>query len=602
MEEAAVNLNGLVININGKNERHVVPRGDITKELITTMVEKSNPLYWVKSLHIGHAGSKIITDYSLLVNADPTKDVFVVTEKKPFLVTEDDNGLMKDLLLVNSDLSNYLSKSVCRNTDLFSKVGIPISAMKALLYVPSFKKFQTQLDIYNHFATRMIQYADNEYKNADITDSIRFQHLGMIFTPDTKIVTKERDDILGCVIKETQYNTTSYGTSYFSVTVGYTQYDGDGLYPAQGRYNIEEYEGYRKLTDLIMHVMSKEEEEKLSKRGTRFIELSKKATHLHYNGTMHYVGYWNYDRTFVDGRVMVDISAFNEQNQNYRTFRNGNSSSNYNYRDTCPWMCWPTLPAFSFTTMQWGEVNISKLSEIDFNENAFDRIVIDQEKKDIIKAIIQNPFVYKDIVEGKGMGSIFLLHGPPGVGKTSSAEAVSEVLKKPLYKFTSGQLGIIPTELHKNLSKHLSLAQRWNAIALIDEVDIYLEKRADNDITRNAMVGIFLNLLEYYQGVLFLTTNRVQCFDRAFQSRISLSLHYKDFTPDLRCQVWKKQLSYAKLDHLFDDQLGTFDLNGRQIGTYIRIAMSLAASEGEGTQVNYAHLIRVIRMNADFLN
>ena len=43
-----------------------------------------------------------------------------------------------------------------------------------------------------------------------------------------------------------------------------------------------------------------------------------------------------------------------------------------------------------------------------------------------------------------------------------------------------------------------------------------LEKRTENDVKRNAMVGIFLRLLEYHQGVLFLTTNRVKCFGTPF--------------------------------------------------------------------------------------
>jgi SpoVK/Ycf46/Vps4 family AAA+-type ATPase len=54
---------------------------------------------------------------------------------------------------------------------------------------------------------------------------------------------------------------------------------------------------------------------------------------------------------------------------------------------------------------------------------------------------------------------------------------------------------------------------------LIDEADIFLEKRSTEDIERNAVVGTFLRLLEYYDGVLFLTTNRVHNFDEAFYSR-----------------------------------------------------------------------------------
>lgn len=59
---------------------------------------------------------------------------------------------------------------------------------------------------------------------------------------------------------------------------------------------------------------------------------------------------------------------------------------------------------------------------------------------------------------------------------------------------------------------------------LLDEADVFLERRVNNDIKRNAMVGVFLRLLEYHQGILFLTTNRVSTFDDAFNSRISVKM------------------------------------------------------------------------------
>eukprot|EP01098_Paradermamoeba_levis_P012870 TRINITY_DN5731_c0_g1_i1.p1 TRINITY_DN5731_c0_g1~~TRINITY_DN5731_c0_g1_i1.p1 ORF type:complete len:265 (+),score=88.11 TRINITY_DN5731_c0_g1_i1:78-797(+) len=101
-----------------------------------------------------------------------------------------------------------------------------------------------------------------------------------------------------------------------------------------------------------------------------------------------------------------------------------------------------------------------------------------------------------------------------------------------------GELGTTPVELEEKLSIILEVANRWNAVILIDEADIFLEERSKDDIMRNAMVGIFLRLLEYHQGVLFLTTNRVKCFDRAFHSRISLLLHYRDLTAEAREKIW----------------------------------------------------------------
>ncbi|KAJ7099777.1 hypothetical protein C8R44DRAFT_642185 [Mycena epipterygia] len=62
-----------------------------------------------------------------------------------------------------------------------------------------------------------------------------------------------------------------------------------------------------------------------------------------------------------------------------------------------------------------------------------------------------------------------------------------------------------------------------DAAVLIDEADVFLEERGTASIERNAMVAVFLRQLEYFQRVLFLTTNRVKQFNPAFQSRIHLS-------------------------------------------------------------------------------
>ena len=123
---------------------------------------------------------------------------------------------------------------------------------------------------------------------------------------------------------------------------------------------------------------------------------------------------------------------------------------------------------------------------------------------------------FADIREGEG--SVFLLYGPPGVGKTLTAEAIAEMLGRPLYQVSMGELGENGAELEERLEKVFRICSRWNALVLLDEADVFLEKRtSEGSITRNAMVSVMLRLVEYFQGVLFLTTNRVKSFDPAFK-------------------------------------------------------------------------------------
>lgn len=80
---------------------------------------------------------------------------------------------------------------------------------------------------------------------------------------------------------------------------------------------------------------------------------------------------------------------------------------------------------------------------------------------------------------------------------------------------SAGELGTSPRELEAFLQQILDLANRWQAVLLLDEADVFLEARTAQDIHRNALVSIFLRLLEYFQGILFLTTNRVATFGKS---------------------------------------------------------------------------------------
>lgn len=122
--------------------------------------------------------------------------------------------------------------------------------------------------------------------------------------------------------------------------------------------------------------------------------------------------------------------------------------------------CWSALVGFSFTTKAWGHVLVEGLSQIDFFDPAFDRLVLSEERKQIISAVVRQSSIIpqkEDLIRSKQGGLIFLLHGPPGVGKTLTAEAVAEVLHRPLYYVTMGELGVNPEDLEERLSDVLDL-------------------------------------------------------------------------------------------------------------------------------------------------
>jgi ATPase family associated with various cellular activities (AAA) len=184
----------------------------------------------------------------------------------------------------------------------------------------------------------------------------------------------------------------------------------------------------------------------------------------------------------------------------------------------------PVVLGFAFSEKLWLEFTVSGIRDVEWDEGAYDSLVLPENHKSIVKSLVTSHKFsaaknIDDVISGKGKGLVAVLHGPPGTGKTLTAEGIAELLKCPLYMVSAGELGTDPRVLERSLTDILDIAHAWGAVLLLDEADVFLEKRSIHDIHRNALVSIFLRLLEYFQGILFLTTNRVETFDDAFQSR-----------------------------------------------------------------------------------
>jgi SpoVK/Ycf46/Vps4 family AAA+-type ATPase len=106
----------------------------------------------------------------------------------------------------------------------------------------------------------------------------------------------------------------------------------------------------------------------------------------------------------------------------------------------------------------------------------------------------------EDVIRVKGKGLVVLLHGPPGVGKTLSAESLAILTDKRLYSVRMADIGLSRSTVEGNSRRIFELATHGEAILLFDEADVFLEVRSLEDMSRNSLVSTLLRILGYFQG------------------------------------------------------------------------------------------------------
>ncbi|THH07479.1 hypothetical protein EW145_g3351 [Phellinidium pouzarii] len=407
---------------------------------------------------------------------------------------------------------------------------------------------------------------------------------------------------------------------------------------------IHEFKGATKITSLdaypLKYVVEAERlKAHLIERGHKWVKLQG-MHHKYYRGTaFHRRG--RHVKVNITSRIMIDRVTFTQIEPNYTlpmvstTLEGDDISKHIGQKNASPaepaeynhgnvpaglddellLLASPIVYGFSLVEKLWLEFNVNHVTSIIWNEEPFMNLMLPQSEKKLVKSLVEAHNAegsgFDDFVEGKGRGLVINLFGNPGVGKTLTAEAVSEHLRRPLYSVGAGDLGTKALALDSNLSRIFNISSNWDAVVLIDEADVFLEERSLRDIERNAMVAVFLRQLEYFRGILFLTTNRVRTFDQAFKSRIHVSLRYQDLTADSKRRIWVAFLEKARgfretessthaasLTEAELRDLGERRVNGRQIKNTVRTASAIARSSGE--EIGYSHLVHVLEIMEAF--
>ncbi len=236
----------------------------------------------------------------------------------------------------------------------------------------------------------------------------------------------------------------------------------------------------------------------------------------------------------------------------------------------------PIVQVFSLSSHDYVDCHISDVELYKYDAALIGKLVLPKSHGELVDALTGSVIErMSDVIKGKAQGIIILCSGKPGTGKTLTAEVYSEAAKRPLYMVQCSQLGTDEEELEKKLVEVLDRANRWKAILLIDEADVYIHERG-SDIGQNAIVGVFLRLLEYYNGILFMNTNRETIVDDAILSRATAHIKYTlPEGEDLR-KLWSILANQYKLDvssGFIAAAIEEFpNISGRSIRQLIRLA------------------------------
>lgn len=411
-------------------------------------------------------------------------------------------------------------------------------------------------------------------------------------------------------------NTTRFGRVRSRVTI--PMFKGTLAINSLDAYPIQYHPTPDELRDVLL------------KRGRKWATLCE-VHHVHYKGTAAIRANNKIVKYNLNSRIMVDRATFKRLNANYpfpQPKQKPNNIDPYSGIPLTSTSAVPTLDVagrvkvekrdldekdlliaspivygFSLSDKVWLEFNVEKISEIQWNDEAFANLVLPLGRKQLLQSLVEahnQDLGFDDFVQGKGQGLVINLFGPPGCGKTLSAEATSEHVRKPLYVVGAGDLGVTATEVDQALERTFDIATSWKAIILIDEADVFMEQRSLHDLIRNAMVAVFLRHLEYYRGILFLTTNRVKIIDDAFRSRIHVALYFNDLDASAKTQVWNAFLAKVAVTLGPEEvrKLAMREINGRQIKNAVRTATSLA--HGRKEPLALTHFLETLDAMDDF--
>lgn len=202
----------------------------------------------------------------------------------------------------------------------------------------------------------------------------------------------------------------------------------------------------------------------------------------------------------------------------------------------------------------------------------------------------------------QGRGLFALLAGPPGTGKTMTAQTIAATLGLDLFRISLSEVvSKYVGETSKNLQRVFARAEEMDAVLLFDEADALFSRRTEikdaHDRYANTDTNHLLQAVESYGGLALLATNRKSNIDSAFLRRIRYVLDFPKPETVERTQLWLRLVgelagseAATRLTPALHRLAESIEVTGAQIKYAVLTA--IFASRRDGEPVSVSHLLR----------
>lgn len=305
---------------------------------------------------------------------------------------------------------------------------------------------------------------------------ITYHTIWMIFEPGTVVFSVKDGQPCAVKFNNGNYQQTRCGNCY-ALGCQMVDWDGENFGLGNEQFSVWEFEGTMKITKLSAYPLEyhpnlNKVKDELCARGDQFEKLSG-YHYKQYEGIAIGQGPWGPIKYNVDSRTIIDTYAWNrfnpnrqvslstlakpirraavsidsnddgdEDDEDYDEEYDDEYSEPYDSDVECGegeksslksltkdqlLLCSASLKGYSLKNKKWLTFSIGSVKDIKYNDGAFDSLVLPEDHKELILALtesqVANKETFDDVIQGKGKGMIMLLSGPPGVGKTLTAES-----------------------------------------------------------------------------------------------------------------------------------------------------------------------------------